>query len=62
MLAYHVILRGQEARAKCVRVGVEAPESGWAPVASERLHEGRANAGRFERLQSVRSIFSSISI
>jgi len=61
-LPYRVIPRGGKARSKRLRVGAEAPESGRAPVASERLHEGRANAGRFDRSVPIRSIPSSIPI
>jgi hypothetical protein len=41
MLLYRVIPRGRAAaRSKRLRAGAEGPESGRAPVALERLHEG----------------------
>jgi hypothetical protein len=62
MLSYRVIPHGRAARSKRLRAGAKAPESGRAPVALERLHEGRANAGRFDRLVPIRSIPCSIPI
>jgi hypothetical protein len=63
MLLYRVIPRGRAAaRSKRLRVGLEGPESGRVPVALEHLHEGHANAGRFDRPVLICSIPSSTPI